>query len=670
MRLGLWLLSTWYGTFCLCGPLSLSSKFPFFRNFCEIPQETREKILLAWSNSRISALVKFFISVKALICLAFYSKVDHNGDNPTWKAIGYCGADPRRNTRSDGGHEPPLAQKVLDLADVDEADVSEVLRGAGCSVCEGENSVRRLWKKTKGRADNREPAATVKCDVVVVGSGSGGGVVAGVLAQAGLHVIVLEKGRYFAGDQLSLLEGPTMDEMYESGGIVCTDDLHMLIMAGSTVGGGSCINWSACIRTPPEVLREWSRDLNLKVFDSPQYRQAMDAVCCRMSVTEEQTEPEEGFNNTILRKGATTLGYAVRNVPRNNQGDAAHMCGWCNFGCKTGTKQGTHETWLVDAVNNGAVIMTSVEAVALITDRKGPKRTAVGVAAMTGVDSAVTILVEARATVIACGTLRTPQLLKRSGLRNPNIGKHLHLHPVRMGWGRFADNDWPSRDMKSYEGAIITSMVNADGVLIQTPALHPGGFAAVMPWTSGAEMKRRMAGFSRTAHLFALARDRSSGHVDFPGSIRYQVSDPRDARALSIGIERILRILVAAGAEEIGTHHLSGESLDVKHSSAEEIEEFIKKAASRKISNQKCLLLSAHQMGSCRMGTDPRSSVVNEKGECWEVQNLFLGDGSVLPSALGVNPMVTIQSIAFCTASAVLARLATPQEVASADRHK
>lgn len=160
--------------------------------------------------------------------------------------------------------------------------------------------------------------------------------VAGVLANAGYKILVLEKGSYAARYNLSLLEGPTMEHMYLGSGLLATEDLGVVILAGSTVGGGSTINWSASIRTPQHVLNEWSRFHDLELFESKLYKEAMDVVCEKMGV---QSKIEnEGFNNMILRKGCEELGYPVNTIPRNSQAD--HYCGWCCLGCKDGKKKG------------------------------------------------------------------------------------------------------------------------------------------------------------------------------------------------------------------------------------------------------------------------------------------------------------------------------------------
>lgn len=600
-------------------------------------------------------------------------QLDESEENCSWKAIGYCGPDPEFKAQlknhffhseeddADNAEQAigPLYKGLVHLNHPRDITV-DALRRVGFHV----SANRR-----KSVANLSSPSLVIQCDAVVVGSGSGGGVVAGILAKAGYKVLVLEKGGYCARNSLSLLEGPTMDQMYESSGLVATDDMSVFILSGSTVGGGSAINWSASIKTPQHVCKEWCEKHELELFESAMYREAMDAVCEKMGVQSEVGE--EGFNNAVLRKGCQEMGYPVSNIPRNSSAD--HYCGWCCLGCKDGKKKGTSETWLVDLVKsgNGAILPGCTAMKVLHKKKKGSgEKIARGVVFEFEYKGSKDIcVVESKVTIVACGALNTPALLKRSGLRNNNIGRNLHLHPVVMAWGYFPDAPvdsgasevWPEKWKKSYEGGIMTAMSSVVGefdksgygAVIQTPALHPGTFSIVMPWLSGSDIKNRMRKFSRTAHIFALARDQGSGNVHSPSNISYQMGD-LDEENLQKGIDKVLRILAAAGAEEIGTHHNKGKTINVKKASYHEFEKFVTKESSRPIKDLSTPVCSAHQMGSCRMGSDPTQSAVKQTGETWEMEGLYVADTSVFPTALGVNPMVTVQSIAYCTAQSVL----------------
>ncbi|CAN4075844.1 unnamed protein product [Withania somnifera] len=468
-----------------------------------------------------------------------------------------------------------------------------------------------------------------------------------------------------------------MDQMFLGNGLIITKDMNVLLLAGSTVGGGSTINWSASIDTPSHVLKDWCNIYGLEMFQSEFYKEALRIVREKMGV--QDGVDEEGFQSMILRKGCEELGYPVENVPRNSPSN--HYCGWCSMGCKDGSKKGTNETWLLDLVKsrNGAIIQ-ECEALEVIHeqqnnyyDKSTTRSKAIGVACEFQHEGIKEIfMVKSKVTIVACGALSTPSLLKRSGLKDPNIGKNLHVHPVVFAWGHFPDKDsntdsvknsdvWPESEKRSYEGGILSVMSkvvanfeeSGYGTVIQTPSLHPGLFSVVMPWISGLDNKMRMCKFSRTAHIFALARDKGSGKAVSPYSISYKL-DQIDEQNLKIGLEKLLRILAAAGAEEIGTHHGTGKKLKVKESSLDELENFVKEESSREFKNLSMPICSAHQMGSCRMGIDPKISVVNPKGQTWEVEDLFIGDTSVFPTALGVNPMVTVQAISYCTAQNVL----------------
>lgn len=665
LRLALWLLSTWYGTFILCGTRSLSCRFPFFRNFSKIEPKQRENILLSWSSSPITLLRQFFMALNYLIPLFYFTQLNEKNENSAWKALNYCGPDPELAVQlkvsadsdidqcSDYQLFGPLHRALVHMESPGDALAANLSR-AGLSLATHPLSGGR--KKTH---------RTIHCDAVIVGSGSGGGVVAGVLAQAGYKVVVLEKGGYHARSNLSLLEGPAIDRMYEGGGLLATTDMGIVVLSGATVGGGSAVNWAAALRTPEHVTAEWRREHGLELFGSEAYVQALDAVCERMGVQSEVEGMNESLSNAALRRGCLELGYPVGNISRNAPPD--HYCGWCCFGCKDGRKKATSETWLVDMAESGnGVILPGCRAIRVLQQDRGGRRRKVATGVLFEAENGETCIVESEVTVVACGALNTPVLLKKSGLRNRNIGKHLHLHPVVMAWGYFPESgsrqpDYKEEEKKSYEGGIMTAMstvvanweTTGYGAVIQTPALHPGMFSVVTPWTSGADFKERMTRFGRTAHVFALARDRGSGTVDGEGNISYRM-EKDDEESLKKGVEKMLRIMAAAGAEEVGTQHRKGERMGMKRASAREWERFVREASGRRVGGLTTPICSAHQMGSCRMGVEPSSSAVDERGETWEVEGLFVADAGVFPTALGVNPMVTVQAIAYCTAHSIV----------------
>ncbi|CBI37146.3 unnamed protein product, partial [Vitis vinifera] len=310
---------------------------------------------------------------------------------------------------------------------------------------------------------------------------------------------------------------------------------------------------------------KWSTDHKLPLFGSSEYLSAMDTVWKRIGVTEKCTE--EGFQNQVLRKGCENLGLDVESIPRNSSEN--HYCGSCAYGCTRGDKQGTQSTWLVDAVGCGAVILTGCKAEKLIFKEKknGRKRRKCSGVIVASSSKNVTkkLQIEARVTVSACGSLLTPPLLLSSGLENPHIGKNLHLHPVLMVWGYFPEG------------------------------------------------------------IQSTGNNKGAGEVKVERRIKYRLH-PADKENLRVGLRQALRILIAAGAVEVGTYRRG--------------------PCSR--GDHWTLYCSAHQMGSCRMGATEEEGAVDENGETWEAKGLFVCDGSVLPSAVGINPMITIQTTAYC----------------------
>ncbi|KAJ4774270.1 Long-chain-alcohol oxidase [Rhynchospora pubera] len=657
VRVILWLLSTRLGTLLLCGTLSICGHAPYIFKFKDMPLERREKVMQRWNKTRLFFPLRVvFMVVKILSHFVFYSLTNEKSENPHWKALGYTLPSIQEETAAPTTADRPLNKGLIESVTLDDKSLLQEFASKGLQVTQDAKS--NLYR--------------IQCDAVIVGSGCGGGVAAAVLAKNGYKVIVVEKGNYFTSKDYTLVEGPSMKEMYESGGILCTSDITTLIIAGSTVGGGSAINWSACIKTPDNVLSEWGKENGLALFDSLKYKKAMDLVFERLGVTHKCVQ--EGFQNIVMRKGCEELGLEVDYVPRNSS--EKHYCGSCCYGCPTGEKKGTDTTWLVDAVKNGAIILTGAKAEKFIFEKNNRKgegvksKKCVGVIVKSlGEHITKGIKIEAKVTISACGSLWTPLLLKASGLRNPHIGTNLHLHPVVFGWGYFPESNKEIKG-KMYEGGIITSIHKVKDVnyahnggcraIVEAPALGPAQFSAVTPWTSGIDMKERMLKYGRTAHLFALVRDFGSGSVQSEGRISYGLT-PQDRENLKHGLRTVLRVLVAAGATEVGTHRSDGQRFKCKGLREEDLEEFLDdiQILGGPISTNELYswFCSAHQMGSCRMGPTPRKGAVDGKGESWEAEGLFVVDGSVLPSAVGVNPMVTIQSVAHCLSEGIVETL-------------
>ncbi|CAI9271261.1 unnamed protein product [Lactuca saligna] len=596
------LLSTRLGTLLLSGFLCISHKWPYIHKFSEISLHKRQKILQKWfKNGYISPIRLGLLLIKSICLLVFFSKVDGKTNNPTWEAIGYH-VDLNEEQPKSNPNERPLQKGMVEL--MNEKDHTHTL-------------VQSLRKKGMDvREDLKEKICRIKCDVVIVGSGCGGGVAAAILAKSGKKVVVLEKGNYFYKTDYSKLEGPSLDQLYESKGVFPTLQGSVMIQAGTGVGGGSAINWSGCIKTPQSVRKEWAEDYNIKLYESHEYTSAMNKVCERIGVTE-----------------------------------------------RSGDKKGTDSTWLVDAVDHGAVIITGCKAKKFILarNRQGTKRRhkCLGVIAEAlHQETYKTLLIEAKVTISACGSLLTPPLMKSSGLKNPNIGRNLHLHPVAMAWGYFPENETDLTGT-NYEGGILTSVHKPgsdENYILEVTALGPGSFAGLCPWLSGQDIKERMMRYSRTAHVFSLIRDSGPGKVKSAGRISFRFSK-YDKENMKKGLRQALRVLIAAGAVEVGTQRSDGQKLKCKGTSEEEIEEFLETVEAlpgpMSMVERWTLYCSAHQMGSCRMGKSEKEGAVDENGESWEAEGLYVCDASILPTAVGVNPMITIQSTAYCLAERI-----------------
>jgi choline dehydrogenase-like flavoprotein len=549
--------------------------------------------------------------LRALTLFFFYGLPDEAGHNDNWDALGYPGplsAPP----------SPEQAPKTIPVEQI-----------------EGD-------------------AATLQADACVIGSGAGGAVIAAELARAGRSVVVLEMGQYRNESDFKQLELPGFLELYLGGGLTSSEDGTMSILAGSTLGGGTVVNYMNCIRTPQPIRDEWAA-MGIEGIDQPDYERHIDSVWERLSVNEHATA--QNATHRKLIEACDELGYPHRALTRN--ADVAcedpATCGYCFAGCQTGAKQSTLKTFLQDAADAGARFVVGCRAQRILV-RDGR---AVGVeATVTHEDgSTTTLTVTAPSVTVACGAIESPALLLRSGIGGPAVGKHLRLHPAAVVIGAYEEaiEGWSgqiqsalSDEFKHCEGEF--------GFLIEAANVAPALDAIALPWVDGAQHKELVARVIKHAAPFiSVARDHGEGRVviDAHGRAvaRWSFDDDVDARLFRKATVELAKMHRAVGAKEILTTFQS----PVCWREGEDFDAFIAAIEGGSLQANDCAAFSAHQMGSCRMGSDPAESVADGRGQLHDTAGVWIGDGSAFPTAPGVNPMISIMSLAHRTAGNILA---------------
>ena len=504
------LLSTTAGTFLLMGGRSM-------KPFASQSRKEREQGMLRLANTKISQLRLLFNSFFGLSVSICYGKMldsPSGKTNPVWKAISYPGPIPERP------RPPPETfwrPKFVDLS----------------------SEIRVPLKDGQYRVN-------LECDVVVVGSGAGGGVVAAELAKSGLNVIVVDKSVYTHPSDYSLGELDSIQSFFEQKGTLQTEEGSMRILAGSVWGGGTTINWSASLETPQQVRQEWAKKYGLAYFTTSAFQNSIEAVRERNGISDKAIKHNP--SNEILLNGCKKLGYHAAAIPQNTAGKE-HSCGWCTWGCPYAEKQGSYATWLKDASEFGSRFVQGAYVERVIYE----KGVAKGVWAKT--DNECLYIAARKFVVVSCGSIHTPALLLRSGLRNRNIGKNLRLHPVTTVSGYF-----PDRRITPYSGAIMTVVSDqvanrgdGYGARLEVPTCHPSVFATLVPWNSAADHKRLMTQVDNWATFISLTRDKDSQAsvwIDKEGRPRVNFNlSPYDAESMLQGLETGIKVMIAEGAK-------------------------------------------------------------------------------------------------------------------------
>lgn len=574
------------------------------RRFTTLSLEERSSAFLRMCSHPLSLIRGGAKALKTLAGFLWVSTEDIEQSPPSWPAMGYPGPD----------GAPPDVPKPI--------------------------TVLRIDSDT-----------TLNCDVAVVGSGAGGGTAAGILASAGLDVIVLEAGGYHNESDFTHLEADAYNRMYLDRTLNTTKDGGIVVLAGSTLGGGTVINYTTSFGPPVALKEEWDGITGFEdVFTSHEFVDSVNAVEERLSVNKDNSWPSSRAQ--LMEKGLRELGWHVHDMPRNADGCTDADCGYCTMGCRIGAKKSTLLTYLQDAADAGARMVTGAHVDRVIT----AEGTATGVVARVG-DS--TVIVNARAVVLAAGALNTPAILLRSGVGGPATGEYLRLHPVTAVWARFEDrvDPWTGLLQTRYSDEFADLDGKGYGFKFETAPIHPLFPAAFLGWEDGASFKRDVLGLGYLNVGGILLRDHDYGKVvlrkDGSPVWKYSISK-YDQAHIREGVRRGVEMYAAAGATEV----ISSTVKPIRWRAGDSFDGFMDGVDAVGYGSNQTGYFTFHQMGTARMGSDPATSVVDSLNQVHGTRGLYVMDGSCFPTSSGVNPMLTIASIAHRGATLLAERLA------------
>jgi len=520
------------------------------------------------------------------------------------------------------------------------------------------NPDRPIPNVTRGSQITRD--TELFCDVCIVGSGPGGSLVAAKLAAAGAKVVVLEEGGYFVRKDFDMQESTAFPRLYQEHGNRATEDLSITILQGRGVGGGTLVNWTTSFRTPEATLKKWQERFGLAELTMANLSPHWDAIEKRLGITQvtlDQVNP----NNRVLWDGAKKLGIEVELLHRNVN-NCLHT-GYCGMGCPTNAKQSMFLTYLPDAAEQGARIYADCRVRRLIVDPARVRVTEVEAEVLdpkTDRPTGKRVLVKAKEFVVSGGAINSPALLLRSDVPDPHqtIGKRTWLHPVVATVAIFEKRVDPFYGApQSVASHAFIERPGKLGYFLEAPPLHPM-IASIALAGFGDVHRRGMEKLSHTNALLALHRDgfladEPGGRVTVKGddgrrlTIRYPLTELH-YEAFRDSMKTMARIQLAAGAKEVWTGHQP--PLLIKS------EQDLSKIDAAPMGPNLVGVFTAHQMGGCSAGKDPKTSVVDPQLKHHHLSNLRVIDGSVFPTSLGVNPQESVMGLASWAADRMLVK--------------
>ncbi len=476
-------------------------------------------------------------------------------------------------------------------------------------------------------------------DVVVIGSGAGGAVVAHRLVEAGYSVTLLEAGAYVKTAEYSTDFWATMKNLFWDNGFQYAPGRPTIpFLQGCAVGGTTVINSAISWDLPREVHEQWRRT---EAFDIDYEDIATEQRRLRQDLNIRPVDPQiAGENNNIMARAAQKLGWKGNVVDRNERN--CQGSGRCLLGCPHGAKLSMDVSYVPWALDKGMELIPNCKAERLLIE----KGRVVGVIAK----EKKRLCIKAKRVVVAAGVIQSPLILQRSRVPDPArlIGTHLMSHPGVSVVGLYdeAVNLWKGAT-QGYE----VMEFHGEGLKLESLGISPSLFGLRLPGAG----KKLGELLEKRAHMTLWAcpaRAKSLGSVKTGrpiSPIRYNFIQ-EDLDTFLKGIRLLGQLMFAGGAREVYPG-IVGRPDVVR--SVEELNE----VTSASFRGEAIHPVATHLFGTCRLSADPGRGVVNQNFESHHVKGLYVADGSVFPSNTGVNPQLAIMALAGVAAQRIATSL-------------
>lgn len=480
-------------------------------------------------------------------------------------------------------------------------------------------------------------------DVVIVGSGAGGGTVAQALVplvQAGHSVLVLEQGARLGDAEFTGRELEMANRLYRDGGGFLTADGTMTLAFAETYGGSTVVYTGTSLVAPERVITLWGvPDLHHSDIAARSGRFA-EANSVHLLPPDEIND-----NNRLFVEGGRRAGYAVEQFPVNVKGCRGSSL--CNLGCPNQAKQGTNRVQLPDAERHGVEVVTRAEVRQVHPDRTLDVRVREAPEGSAGARSEWApgdYRVRARAVISAGGAIGSSALLLRSPIGKwfPRLGAGFTCHPALI---LAAEHAAPITNDVGHPKSYFVDRAETLGFVLETCMYFP--FVTAKALTGfGPAHGAAMRAFPRLQMILVLACDRASDgnriRVDREGTpvVEYQFAE-HTVLGLVNGAQASARIFF--GANAVRVHTPFAEPPILERAEAEAIE--------RRITLDhwkpgKVAVSAAHLMGGCGMGRSAVDSVTDGWGRVHGLPWLRVADASLFPDSLEINPYLTIMALA------------------------